>query len=128
LPESARSIDAEATSFGDDPTTVSLQVLPRSTRWRAARAAPLLAGGLVLAPVAFILPPHVPWALGVAGTGAFLAHRKWRERRTLTGLDGPCPHCGTALTLAGDTALRSPHTHDCDACHHHVTLHWSDDD
>lgn len=125
MADEARSIDARASSFGDEPTEVTLEVVDRSTRWRATRAGPLLAGGVLLAPVAFILPPHVPWALGVAGTGAFLAVRKWRERHTLVGVDGRCPHCGDDLVLEGHTALRAPHALDCDACHNHVTLRWS---
>lgn len=126
MPETSRTVDARATAFGNDPTEVRLAVMDRSTRWRAARAGPLLGGGLVLAVLA-VFPPHAPWAL-LAGLGAYLAFRKWRERHTLTDLDGPCPHCGERLALAGDTALKSPHTLDCDACHHHVTLHWPDEE
>jgi hypothetical protein len=121
VPDSPHTLEVRATSFGDEPTTVTLEVTPRSARWRAGRAGPFLAGALLLAPMA-LFPPHAPWALGAAGA-AFFAFRKWRERVTLTDMDGPCPHCGEELRLAGHTALRSPHTLDCDSCHHHVTLH-----
>lgn len=122
---SEESVPARAESFGDDPTEGRVGVIARTSAWRVSHATPPLVIGLLLSPVLFIVPPHVPWALGAVGVGALLAVRKWRERFTLTRLDLPCPHCGQPLALAGPVALRQPHSLSCDACHHHVTLNVS---
>lgn len=122
MSEGGRRVRATATSFGDPQTAGTAAVITRTTGWRISRATPPIVVGLLLAPVLFIVPPHVPWALGTLGVGILLAVRKWRERFTLTTLDVPCPHCGETLRLGQPTALRQPHPLTCDACHHHITL------
>ncbi|MGA0872435.1 MAG: hypothetical protein ACO3SJ_06155, partial [Phycisphaerales bacterium] len=43
--------------------------ITRTTGWRISRATPPIVVGLLLAPVLFIVPPHVPWSLGALGGG-----------------------------------------------------------
>lgn len=116
------TVQARLTVFGHPATDATLSVLPRSTGWRAARAGALTGGGLILAPVVAILPPHVAWALASAVTGSVLGWTKWQERYTLTELSGKCPRCGEPISITSPTRLRSPWTVSCDACHHPATL------
>ena len=113
---------ARASVFGFDPTPLRLTVESRSTAWRATRAAAFVGGGLVLAPVVALAPPHVAWAMGSVLTGGFLGWRKWVERFTLVAVEGDCPKCGDALTLDGATRLRARSTLPCPGCHHDLQV------
>lgn len=117
------SVPAEARVFGHDPTTATLQVIPRSTRWRVGRATRWFVGGAVLAPLVAILPPHAPWAVGAGAGGLVFGLRRWNERFTLVGLEGRCPRCGHALDHEGRTPLKTPHTVTCVGCSNPVALH-----
>lgn len=103
--------------FGFEPQAVTLHLLPRSRRWRLLGAGRTVGVALVLAPVAGLVPPHVPWALGVLGVGGFLGRRRFQERFTVVGIQGTCPKCGVALE-ADRTRLRFPHPIPCETCHH----------
>jgi len=122
------TVPARVTLFGHEATNAVVTLKPRSTRWRVTRALPLVGGGLALAPVAALVPPHVPWAAGAMIGGAVLGRRRWLERFTLVGLDARCPRCGAALSLPGPTRLRSPLSLDCESCHHQPVLQVSDED
>ncbi len=108
--------------FGHDDTDVRLELMARSTRWRAGHAARYLVGGTLLAPIVAAIPPHVPWAAGAGFGGLFLAARKWRERFTLVGVEGRCPRCGTALGLSNAAPLKDPHSVFCANCKNPVVL------
>lgn len=108
--------------FGHDPAHATVELLRRSRSWRTRRAVTAGGAGLLLAPFAALVPPHVPWALGVVGVAAWLARRRWREHATLLGVEGPCPRCGAALAVASPTPLRHPHRVPCETCHHEVSL------
>jgi len=108
--------------FGFPSTVAHLEVLPRSTGWRALRAGLFIGGALVLAPAVGLLPPHAPWVVGVLGIGGFLGIRKWRERFTVLSFRGICPKCGGALSLPGGTPLRPVMTISCDGCNHGSSL------
>ncbi|MEJ2538572.1 MAG: hypothetical protein P8188_01095 [Gemmatimonadota bacterium] len=115
-------VEGTLTVFGHEDTRAELEVIPRSTGWRLARAGGFILGGLVAAPVVALLPPHAAWALGAAGTGVFFGLRKWSERYTLVSLEGPCPRCGAPIRITSPTRLRSSWNISCDACHHAATL------
>lgn len=107
---------ARIEAFGYTPTAARAHVVERSASWRMTRALLAAAVGLGAAPVVFLVPPHVPWALAALGLGAWFARRFVRERRTLLSLDGVCPRCGAAVTTHEPTALRTPHDLTCGAC------------
>ena len=115
-------VSASLATFGSDPVAVQAWVLPRSDRWRIVGA--LRAGllGIVTAPVVFLVPPHVPWALAALATGTFLAYRRMQERFTLLWLEGVCPRCGTTISVARPTRLRGNHTLPCPGCQHETVL------
>ena len=108
--------------FGYPNTTATLEVIPRSIRWRAFRAFLYAGGGLVLAPALGLIPPHAPWALAALAVGGFMAVRRWRERFTLESLQGRCPKCGGSLRLQGRVPLRPVMTVPCSSCNHESRL------
>lgn len=108
--------------FGHESTQAEVALQPRSVGWRTTRAAQRVGIGLVAAPLLALVPPHVPWAAGAVLAGLVLGGRRWRERYTVTAATGPCPRCGTALTLHAPRPLKDPLTMDCPACHHQASL------
>lgn len=117
------TVSAEARVFGHDPTSATLHVIPRSTRWRLVRASRWFVGGAVLAPLVAVLPPHAPWAVGAAAAGLVVGMRRWKERHTLIDLEGRCPRCDGPLEHEGRTLLRTPHSVTCLGCSNPVALH-----
>lgn len=111
------SVQARAVLFGFDPSPVSLEVLPRTRKWRLMGAARALAISLVVAPVVAIVPPHAPWAIGALVAGAYFARRRWMETYTLADVDGACPKCGASFETK-PTRLKRPHPLECEQCHH----------
>ena len=116
-----RTIEAQAALFGFPPATVQVSIRRRALSWRVARAARTMAGFVVVALVVVFVPPHAPWAIGALTTGVILARRRWRERFTLELVEGPCPKCGTPLTVKA-SRLRVPHPMSCEGCHHESSL------
>lgn len=110
-------------AFGYDATQARLTVIPRSVSWRATRAILSAVVGLGAAPVVFILPPHVPWAVLAAGAGLFFARRFALEATTLVSLEGNCPKCGEMIQVDKQMALRSPHELSCPACLQGILLY-----
>lgn len=113
---------AQLALFGHAPTPVRLDLESRSFQWRLRRTLTALGTALLVAPVVFILPPHVPWALAALAAGAFIARRRWTERFTIRSLEGECPRCGAAIMATEGERLRVPHTLSCEGCNHECTL------
>jgi hypothetical protein len=107
---------ARITAFGFDAKAARVEVIPRSRGWRTTRALLAMAIGAGVAPVVFILPPHVPWALAAIGAGAFFARRFATERETLLRVEGHCPRCGAEIRVETATPLREPHVLHCGGC------------
>jgi hypothetical protein len=118
--------DARVVLFGYDDTPARVTLRHRSFGWRAGGAARTLGVSVVVAPIAALLPPHAIWPLGVLGTGAFLARRRWSEEFTLVELRASCPKCAQAFrAITG--RLRMPHPLPCDGCHHEASLRVPDE-
>jgi hypothetical protein len=103
-------------AFGQAATTARVKVIARPPSWRATRAILSAVLGLGAAPVVFLLPPHVPWALASIGCGIFFARRFARESTTLVSLEGTCPKCTSPVLVERAVALRIPHELSCVAC------------
>ena len=90
-PPGGVSVPAQITLFGFDGVSANARIEARSRGWRGRRAAAALAAGLIAAPLAALVPPHAPWALGALGIGLLTAHRRWAEEHTLHFLEGRLP-------------------------------------
>lgn len=117
-----RNVTGTLSVFGHEDTEAHLRLLPRSTGWRATRAGAFTLGGVALAPLVALVPPHAAWALASVGTGVALGIRKWKERFTLLRLRAPCPRCGQEIRRDSPARLRTPETVTCEACHHSASL------
>ena len=111
------TLQGRAVLFGFDATSVGVEVVPRTRRWRLVGALQAMGASLLVAPVAAVVPPHAPWAIGALAAGGYFARRRWVETHTLVGVDGTCPKCAAPFKTR-KSRLRSPHPLDCEACHH----------
>jgi predicted RNA-binding Zn-ribbon protein involved in translation (DUF1610 family) len=114
-------VEGEAILFGFPSTKAVLSVQPRPQSWRASGAAARMGGGVVMAGMMAIVPPHAPWIMGWLVIGAVMAHRRWTERYTLQGVEAKCPKCGADLSVKS-SRLRRPHPVSCEACHFETRL------
>jgi len=108
--------------FGFPSTPAHLDVRSRSKSWRVSWCSVFMGGGVLLAPVVGLVPPHAPWMMGALGIGGFLGLRKWRERFTVLAFQGFCPKCGGPLSLPSGTPLRPVMTLPCSGCNHDSRL------
>ena len=113
---SRERLSARLELFGATPTVATLEVTPRPKSRRTMRAALTAGASLVAAAVAGIIPPHVPWALGVLGFGAWRTRAEWRGEYELHGFQGACPRCGNALELK-EKYVTPPLAVPCYSCH-----------
>lgn len=97
-----------------------LEFRPRSER--IFRGVASLVGFTVLAVVAAILPPHIPWALIALGAGGIVAFRNFRGVFTVRSFEGNCPRCGASLRVEPGAKIKPPHQMDCYNCHFHPIL------
>ena len=118
-PPGGVSVPAQITLFGFDGVSANARI---EARWRGRRAAAALAAGLIAAPLAALVPPHAPWALGALGIGLLTAHRRWAEEHTLHFLEGACPRCGEGITLSRPARLRHPHATSCPSCQYELAI------
>ncbi len=116
------SVPAQITLFGFDSVSADARIEARTRGWRARRAAIALAAGLIAAPLAALVPPHAPWALGALGIGLLTARRRWAEAHTLHFLEGACPRCGEGITLSRPARLRHPHATSCPSCQYELAI------
>ena len=103
-------------------TGARLTVEPRSRGTRTTRAAVILATTLVLAPVAFLVPPHFLWPLVVLAAGAYLAYRAWTGEYIVHAFEGACPRCGEPLAIEPGTRVRGRQRVECYGCHREPEL------
>lgn len=99
------------------PTEARARIVERTDRWRKVGALQQLALWTLLAPLLFLIPPHLPWVLVALTIGAVRAWGRLGERSTLYQLHGRCPKCGTEQDFAELGRMRHPHhTVNCANC------------
>lgn len=113
--------DGKITLFGFDPVPATVRLRPRSRSWRVRGTVRILVITFIIAPCVIVIPPHVPWVLGVLTIGIVLARRRWTHHFTLEELHATCPRCETALTVEPGR-LRTPHPVSCPSCRHDASL------
>ena len=119
---SSQSPAARLALPGHAPTPAEVQVRPRPRKQRMTRALTLLVVFWALVPLVFLIPPHLPWALGAFAAGIYFALRSWRGEFVLDAFSGACPRCGEPLSIAPVTLVKIPHTVTCYHCHHEPAL------
>ncbi len=119
--ESAISPPAQLDLFGFRPTPARVRVIPRSPAWRVGHVGLALLFWLAI-PIVMWIPPHFPWILTAFALGLYFAIRFARERYTLSQLEGTCPNCGAAQTIAKPMRLGMPHRIYCPNCHQQLLL------
>ncbi|HEX8243701.1 MAG TPA: hypothetical protein VF541_09400 [Longimicrobium sp.] len=108
-------VPARLVFMGGQASEARARVLDRTPRWRRSRALRDLLLVLV-APAAFVVPPHVIWPPILALIGVILAFNHIREHRTLLSLHGPCPKCGAEQEFRELGRMGSPHKVTCAQC------------
>ncbi len=103
-------------------TAADLELTYRSPKTRLTSAALALLGCWALAPVVFFIPPHIPWAIGAVGAGAYLAYRRWTGEYIVHSFASLCPNCGQPLSMKADQLVELPHLVPCFNCHHEPRL------
>lgn len=94
----------------------------RPPRKRMTSGLVTLLGFLVAAPIAALIPPHIPWALGAIFVGSYMAYRRWTGEYIVHSLEATCPSCGQPLAMKADEYVRLPHTVPCFNCHQEPEL------
>lgn len=107
---------------GHEPVPAQVDLVRRTRRTRVTNTLLTLLASWVLAPILFLLPPHIPWAAGALLVGAYLAYRQWIGEYEVHAFSGACPRCGTALPIKPGSRIRLPHHVNCYHCHHEPTL------
>ncbi|MGK7312794.1 MAG: hypothetical protein ACN0LA_11205 [Candidatus Longimicrobiales bacterium M2_2A_002] len=103
-------------------TEARVTVEPRPKATRTTRAAVILVMTLVLAPIAFLVPPHFLWPLVVLAVGAYFAYREWTGEYIVHGFEGACPRCGEPLEIEPGTRVRGRQRVECYGCHREPEL------
>jgi hypothetical protein len=116
-------VSASLSAFGASPQPVRVTVRLPTPGQRLVRAAKALgtfwaiAAGCVFVPgLHFVLVP----TFGVVGLVA--AATRLRDRRTVAGVHGVCPRCGSEQDFAAGNRLATTWVLDCPACHTNLQL------
>lgn len=91
-------LTGQVEAFGFAPTEATIDAISRPASWRVTRALLALGIGIGVAPVAAIVPPHIPWAAGSVIAGAIIARRRATEHFTLRTFTAACPRCAGWLS------------------------------
>lgn len=102
---------------GHEPVVGHADLAFRPRSERIGRGVASLVGFTVLALVAAIIPPHIPWALIALGAGGIVAFRNFRGVFTVQSFEGNCPRCGAKLTIEPGAKIKPPQQMDCYNCH-----------
>ncbi|MHB1169252.1 MAG: hypothetical protein ACYC28_08220 [Longimicrobiales bacterium] len=113
---------ARLACFGAQPTAARVELLERPFSWRVTRALIAAGIGLGIAPLAAIIPPHIPWAGAALIGGGVIARGRWVEHHTLARIEGTCPRCGGEIEMTPDRRLKSPESITCGNCGETVLL------
>ena len=113
---------ARLSCFGAAPTPARAELVERPASWRTTRALLALGIGVGIAPLAAIVPPHLPWAAAALIGGGVIARNRWREHYTLLSLAGTCPRCAGTIEQQPQRRLAAVPTVTCGHCGETVLL------
>ena len=107
---------------GHEPQPAEIAVEPRPRQTRLVRSLATLGGFLLLAPLVFFIPPHIPWVLLALGAGLYFGRREWVGEYVVHSFSGRCPRCDAELSIKPGDKVRFPLELDCYNCHHKPTV------
>jgi hypothetical protein len=120
--DTPQTLEARLSLFGFVSTPVVLAVTPRTRGQRVGRAIASAIGGIVLAPIVFLIPPHAEWVMLSVATGLYWARKNWIAEFVVATFDGRCPRCYAPVKVKPGATLRFPHAVTCYSCHQHPVL------
>jgi hypothetical protein len=115
-------LEARLSLFGFVATPADLLVSPRSETQRVTRTVLTIAATILLAPLLFLIPPHIEWLVMTTLTGIYWARKNWTAEYVVASFSGTCPRCYAAISINAGTTLRLPHSVVCYSCHEHPSL------
>jgi len=125
-PTGRQRLDGRLTLFGAATQPAVVEVTPRPRAKRMTRALATLGAAIVLAAIVALIPPHVPWLLGVLAVGAWRARAEWRGEYELHDFAGVCPRCEKPLALT-ERYITPPLVVHCDDCHSQPQLSFGEE-
>jgi hypothetical protein len=112
----ATTLDARIGSLALYATPAVLRAHFRSDAERVVRTALVLLASWLVAPLAFLVPPHAEPPVVVLLAGLYFARRAWVGQWVVEEMRGSCPRCSAAIELKHGTVLYLPHSLTCGAC------------
>lgn len=112
----ARPVPARVGALGLYATNADLLAIHRSQGERLLRAGLIVLGGMLAAPIAFLIPPHFEWSAAVMVMSLWFARQAWVGEWIVERMTGLCPRCAGALVIRRGTVLVLPHSLTCAAC------------
>lgn len=108
-------IPVELVNFYGKKTNGALRFLKISESESNMRALKFLLICVGAAFVAIIIPPHIPWFLGLITAGFIGYAVKKREKEFIAGGEAHCPSC-QAFQVIGKSSAEFPILHYCSEC------------
>jgi hypothetical protein len=112
----ARAVPARIGGLGVYATSVELRAVQRTRAERLTLTALTLGGCWLIAPLAFLIPPHFESSVAAFLLSLYFGRRAWVGEWQVEVMRGSCPRCEQPLTLKRGTMLYLPHTLHCGAC------------
>ena len=120
--DTPQTLEARLSLFGFVSTPAELSVTPRTRTHRIGRAIACGVGGIVIAPVVFLIPPHAEWVMLSVATGLYWARKNWIAEYVVAAFEARCPRCYTPVRVKPGMTLRFPQALNCYSCHQHPVL------
>jgi len=112
----ARPVPARVGALGLYATNAQLLAVHRSQSERLLRAGLTLLAGLLVTPIAFLIPPHFEWSGAAIIVSLWFARQAWVGEWVVENFHALCPRCAAEMTIKHDTLLVLPHSITCQAC------------
>lgn len=116
MPAEATIVAARIGGLGVYATAVELRAVQRTRAERLTLTVCTLGGCWMIAPLAFLIPPHFESTLVAFALSLYFGRRAWVGEWQVASMRGTCPRCGAEIALKPKTMLYLPHTLHCAGC------------
>ena len=113
---------------GAGASTAAVAAVAQPSARRTTRALAIALVTVAVAPISFLLPPHLLWPLIVLSVGGYFAWREWWGEYVIESFEGTCPRCEEPLSVDPGTRARGRHRIECYGCHREPELILADAD